>query len=100
MTDSVVLFGGSPAQGSLFGDSTDRMEPPRQNVTPDPDKVRCRLQALLRKAQSADRMPWSDRDARMWQIVFPNMAKWLPDEEADQLRFAFVREMERLSAVL
>jgi hypothetical protein len=42
-------------------------------------------------------MPWSERDARMWQTVFPNMAKWLPDDEADQLRFEFAQEMERLS---
>jgi hypothetical protein len=41
-------------------------------------------------------MPWSERDARMWQIVFPNMANWLPEDEAEQLRFEFAREMERL----
>jgi hypothetical protein len=42
-------------------------------------------------------MPWSERDAQMWQTVFPNMAKWLPDDEAEQLRFEFAREMERLT---
>ena len=42
-------------------------------------------------------MPWSERDVRMWQMVFPNMAKWLPEEEAAQLRFEFDREIERLS---
>jgi uncharacterized protein (DUF2267 family) len=41
-------------------------------------------------------MPWSERDARMWQTVFPNMAKWLPKEEADQLSFEFAQEIERL----
>jgi hypothetical protein len=41
-------------------------------------------------------MPWPERDARMWQIVFPNMANWLPDDEAEQLRLEFAREMERL----
>ena len=46
--------------------------------------------------RSAEKMPWSERDARMWQIVFPNMAKWLPDDEAEQLRFEFAQEMERL----
>ena len=65
-------------------------------ATPDPETVRLRLRALLAKARAAQRMPWSERDARMWQIVFPNMAKWLPDAEADQLRFEFAREMERL----
>jgi hypothetical protein len=32
----------------------------------------------------------------MWQTVFPNMAKWLPKEEAEQLSFEFAREIERL----
>jgi hypothetical protein len=32
----------------------------------------------------------------MWQIVFPNMANWLPEAEAEQLRFEFAREIERL----
>jgi hypothetical protein len=41
-------------------------------------------------------MPWPERDARMWQIVFPQMANWLPPDEADQLRFAFAQEMQRL----
>ncbi len=35
----------------------------------------------------------------MWQIVFPNMANWLPDPEAEQLRLEFAREIERLSRV-
>jgi hypothetical protein len=51
---------------------------------------------LLAKARSTDKMPWSERDARMWQTVFPNIAKWLPADEAEQLRFEFAREMERL----
>jgi hypothetical protein len=41
-------------------------------------------------------MPWPEHEARVWQIVFPNMANWLPDDEAEQLRFEFAREMERL----
>jgi len=41
-------------------------------------------------------MPWPDRDARMWQIVFPQMTNWLPPDEAAQLRFAFAQEMQRL----
>jgi hypothetical protein len=41
--------------------------------------LRRRLRA---KARSAEKMPWSERDARMWQTVFPNMANWLPDDEA------------------
>ena len=57
------------------------------------------MHALLATARQAERMPWPERDARMWQIVFPNMANWLPDEEAEQLRFEFAREMERLNRI-
>jgi hypothetical protein len=96
MAGGVDLFGHGPAQGSLFGDGDDRLQAPSQHHLPDPDKVRQRLRTLLEKARSAEKMPWSERDARMWQTVFPNMANWLPDAEAAQLRFEFAREMERL----
>lgn len=97
MRDQTDLFGGSPAQASLFGPGEDRLQAPRQSTLPDPEKIRQRLISLLEKARSAEKMPWSERDARMWQTVFPNMANWLPEEEADQLRFEFAQEIARLS---
>ena len=96
MSDDADLLGQGPAQGSLFGAGEDRLQSPAQRYTPDPEKVRQRLRLLLDKARSAQKMPWPERDARMWQIVFPNMANWLPADEAEQLRFEFAREMERL----
>jgi hypothetical protein len=96
MTDQTDLFGHGPAQASLFGIGDDRMQAPQQRFLPDPENVRRRLKALLEQARSAEKMPWPERDARMWQIVFPNMANWLPSDEADQLRFEFAQEMERL----
>jgi hypothetical protein len=90
------MFGRSPAQGSLFGAGEDRLKAPQQSTTPDPETVRLRLKALLEKMRAAEKMPWSERDTRMWQTVFPNMAKWLPEEEAKQLRFEFAQEIERL----
>lgn len=100
MTEPTDLFGqpSGPDQYSLFGDGESRLQAPRQSWTPDPEVVRKRLIALLEAARRADAMPWSERDARMWQTVFPQMANWLPDEEADQLRFAFAQEIERLKA--
>jgi hypothetical protein len=94
------LFGhtGVPAQGSLFGEGENQLQAPVQTFTPDPDLIRRRLNAILEKARRAQAMPWSERDARMWQTVFPNMANWLPDEEANQLRFEFAYEIERLKA--
>ena len=32
----------------------------------------------------------------MWRTVFPNMANWLPADEADRMRAEFAREMARL----
>jgi hypothetical protein len=96
MSDQTDLFGHGPAQGSLFGIGEKRLQPPRQRVLPDPETVRRRLKAIIEKMRSARKMPWSEKDAQMWQIVFPNMAKWLPDDEAEQLRCEFAEEMERL----
>ncbi|MGQ0742263.1 MAG: hypothetical protein ACT4OG_08230 [Alphaproteobacteria bacterium] len=73
------------------------MRAPQQQLSPDPETIRLRLNALLEKARSAETMPWTERDARMWQTVFPNMTKWLPPEEGEQLRFEFEREMQRLA---
>jgi hypothetical protein len=99
MTDETDLFGRSPAQASLFGAGEDRLQAPQQHSIPDQETIRLRLKTLLEKAKSAEKMPWSERDARMWQTVFPNIAKWLPEEEADQLRFEFAQEMDRLKRV-
>jgi hypothetical protein len=97
MTDKPDLFGHTPAQGSLFGSGEDRLQAPQQSAVPDPAVVRLRLHGLLEKARSAQTMPWSERDAKMWQTVFPNMANWLPPEEAEQLRLDFEHEMRRLT---
>jgi hypothetical protein len=92
MTD---LFGDG--QASLFGEAPGRIpHPERPSMLPDPDDIRRRLQDLLAKAKAADTMPWPEKKARVWEIVFPQMANWLPDDEASQLRFEFAQEIERL----
>lgn len=96
MTQQNDLFGHGPAQDSLFGDGEVRLQAPSQRTTPDPEDIRRRLASLVEKVRSSEKMPWSERDAQMWQTVFPNMAKWLLDDEADQLLFDLVQEMERL----
>lgn len=99
------LFGDNPSgdgprgdgQLSMFGDGEGRMPHARQpDITPDPDRVRRRLHAVLERARAAPDKPWPEKKQRVWQIVFPNMAKWLPEEEAEQLRFEFAQEIERL----
>jgi hypothetical protein len=97
---AVDLFGEPLAaredQGSLFGEG--KLEAPEQRLTPTPDEVRLRVVSVLDKARAADAMPWNEREARMWQRVFPNMVRWLPEPEAEQLRAEFERQIARLTA--
>lgn len=93
--DVADLFGED--QFSLFGAGEGRMPHLAQpDIAPDPDRVRRRLHAVLETARAAPETPWPEKKQRVWQIVFPNMAKWLPEEEADQLRFEFAQEIARL----
>lgn len=93
------LFGNEPDQHSLFGGDEGRIpNPPPPSHLPDTNDIRRRLCAVLATAREAERMPWDTRKARMWQTVFPQMAGWLPKDEADQLRFEFAQEIERLKA--
>jgi hypothetical protein len=99
MSDTPDLFCHSFSQGSLFGDGEDRMANPAPVIRmPEPDEVRRRLRGFLDAARAAETMPWDARRARTVQIIFPQMARWLPDDEAEQLCLEFVREVERLKA--
>lgn len=72
-------------------------EQPGVAASNDPEKIRMHLKALLEAARTAETMPWPERDARMWQIVFPQLSNWLPPDEAARLRSEFVQEMQRLA---
>ncbi len=88
------LFGDSERQGDLFGEVA-----AHQRVwTPDPDKVRRRLERILAEARAAERMPWNWAQRSLYKKIFPDMAKLLPESEAEQYRFQFEREWERLLA--
>jgi len=94
MSQSDLFGAAKPAQGSLFG--AGRMTQAVPSTLPDPAAIRVKLTAVLTTARQASTMPWKERDARMWQTVFPQMANWLPEPEANQLRLAFTQEFERL----
>lgn len=67
----------------------------------DPQSVREELNAILATAKAArDAAPWDRRTHRYHQVVFPQMANWLPDDEARQLCFAFAAELKRIEALL
>ena len=75
-------------------------EKPRAEVV-DPNEVRLELLEILATAKAArDEAPWDRRTHRYHQVVFPQMANWLPDDEAEQLRFEFAKELERIEALL
>ena len=67
-------------------------------VSANPEYVRGELLALLAKLKAADKLPWSREDMRYHQTVFPQMSRWLPEEEAAQLCFEFDTEIKRLLA--
>lgn len=67
----------------------------------DPEEVRQELRALLEVAREArDAAPWDRRTHRYHQVVFPQMANWLPAEEAAQLCFQFAAELQRIENLL
>lgn len=89
MTRQLDLFGQSQRPAS---------EPARPDYSPDPGEVRAELLAVLAQMRAADAFPWDARRTLFWRTVFPQMANWLPDEEAAQLRFEFAEEVRRLEA--
>ena len=67
----------------------------------DPEEVRQELRAILELAKAAtDEAPWDRRTHRYHQVVFPQMTNWLPDDEANQLRFEFARELKGIEGLL
>lgn len=90
------------AQPDLFGDDEEPdlfgpdYAPPVYHA--DPDKVRSRLQRILAQARAAQKMPWEPTTVTLYRTIFPQMSKWLPDDEAAQLCFEFDVEMKRLEA--
>lgn len=41
-----------------------------------------------------------ERTYRYNKVVFPQMSRWLPEEEAAQLCFEFSREIERIGQLM
>ncbi len=87
-------------QLDLFGESQPELPgvAARVDYRPDPAKVRAELLAVLAQARAAASFPLDSRGTLYWRTVFPQMANWLPDEEAAQLRLEFEAEVRRLEA--
>lgn len=88
------LFGETEPQGDLFGPAA----PAQPAWTPDPVKVRRRLDDILAEARAAQNMPWDWSEQNLYRTIFPQMAHLLPANEAAQYCFQFEQEWERLKA--
>lgn len=86
------LFGHTAPQADLFADQPAQ---PRK-VVDFQAEARSRLMKVLAEARAAATLPWNERQTRKWEILFPQMAEWLPGDEADQMCFEFAQELERL----
>jgi hypothetical protein len=75
-------------QGDLFG------PPPPVSYAPKPEKVRQKLLAMLARIREAEE--WNEKEFGLNKVIFPQMANWLPEEEAQQLRMEFESELARL----
>lgn len=84
-------------QFSLFGEGGDRLQAPAPEPVDHEARARAKLTRVLDQARAADRLPWDERNTRMWRTVFPQMAQWLPTEEAERMKAEFFRELDRLT---
>ncbi len=64
---------------------------------PTAEDVRPRLTAVVERLRRSETMPLSSKDLLFWRTVVPQMSRWLPPEERDQVCAAFDAELERLA---
>jgi len=77
-------------QLDLFGETAR----PVVSSAADPDRVRRKLDALLREARSAEEYGLPDMRRRHMQTLVPQMVNWLPDDEAGRFRWAFAEALD------
>lgn len=90
------LFRKEPKHFDLFSASD---KPKRASSQVTQEEVRGKMLLMLEQARSATQMPWDERTARVNEVTFPQMAKWLPNDEANQLKLEFKEAFERLRSV-
>jgi hypothetical protein len=72
-----------------------------RSYAPDQDEVRGDLVSILEAARAVTAGSLWDRRTYLYnKTVFPQMSRWLPDDERDQLCFEFARELERIELLL
>jgi uncharacterized coiled-coil DUF342 family protein len=81
----------------MFAMQEDLLPAEPASYAPDPDRVRQKLAAVLEELRRADRMPWDRKQRAYQQLLFPQMTRSLPPDEAQQLKKAFEAELARLA---
>jgi len=76
-------------------------EPARASEWPDPAEVREDALEMLATARAVTaETVWDRRTYRYNKVVFPQMTRWLPDDEREQLCFEFFKELERIELLM
>lgn len=75
--------------------------PKSEGYVPNLVEIREDLAEILASARAvtADAL-WDRRTYRYNKVVFPQMSRWLPDDERQQLCFAFFHELERIELLM
>ena len=74
---------------------------PSGTYQPNLVEIREDLEAILQAARRVTaEAPWDERTYRYNKVIFVQMTRWLPRDEAAQLCFDFTRELERIEALL
>ncbi len=72
-----------------------------RSFEPDRDEVRGDLHDILDSARAVTAVSlWDRRTYQYNKVIFPQMSRWLPDDERDQLCFEFSRELERIEMLM
>ena len=87
-------FGLAPRQHDLFGAPEPVLDAPMTA-----DDIRRELERTLATLREADAMPWTTRHMLEVVVMFPDLARRLPGEEAERLIAEFQAEMRRLRGV-
>lgn len=64
-------------------------EAPQTSIVADPDRVRRKLEAMLVEAREAGDIGLPQSRRRLIETLVPQMTRWLPAHEADDVHRAF-----------
>jgi hypothetical protein len=84
-------------QDEMFEQSS---RPAHRPTVPSAEFVRAKMLDLIDQLKQAETLPWNERNTTINEIIFPQMSKWLPQDEAADLVAEFSWQLARLKAPL